>query len=302
MPRLARSRALPAPPGSLAHRLPTIWRCAQCFFTKLFEGRPIEEIGARAAELQFDGIDLLVRRGFAVDPDDAAGIPTAVRALRGTGLEVPMVTTDITDTTSLPADRMLGACAEAGVRLVRLGHWKYGGETAYADALDAARRDLDQLEQLARKHEVSLAIQLHGGTIHASGALTSTLLAGRDPARFGAYPDPGNQAVQNGREDWRLTFDVLRPWLRCVGVKNGGWFQGEPNAAGQYMWGSRWLGIAEGMVPWDEICTHLVTTGFEGLLSFHSHYALPYEQVLDQTRSDLRHLRRLLLRTPPVIR
>lgn len=269
-------------------------------FTKLFEDRPVEEVGARAAELGFDGIDLLVRRGFTVDPDADGGIAAAVRQLRAAGLDVPIVTTDITDATSLPADRILGACAEAGVPLVRLGYWKYTATAPYAEVLAGARRDLDELEGLARTHGVTLAIQIHGGTIHASGALTAALLAGRDPSLIAAYPDPGNQAVQDGREDWRLTFDVLRPHLRCVGVKNGGWSQGEPTAGGQYRWSSRWLGIADGMVPWDDILAHLVLTGYDGLLSFHSHYTLPYEQALDQTRTDVRHVRRLLARHPAV--
>lgn len=263
-------------------------------FTKLFEGRPVDQISARAIELGFDGIDLLVRRGYTVNPTDAGGIVEAVRQFNEAGLDVPLVTTDITDTSSLPAGRILGECAEAGVRLMRLGYWSYDGSRPYSEVLSAARRDLDQLEHLARAHQVTLAIQLHGGTIHSSGALAAVLLEGRDPALIAAYPDPGNQAVQDGREDWRLTFDILRPWLRCVGVKNGGWYQGEPNESGQYRWRSGWLGIADGMVPWDDILGHLATTGFDGLLSFHSHYPLPYEQVLDQTRSDLSHVRRLL--------
>ena len=263
-------------------------------FTKLFDDRPLDEIAARSTELGFDGVDLLVRRGYAVDPADAGGVVQAVGRLSKAGLDVPMVTTDITDPSSLPADRILGECAQCGVRLVRLGYWPYDGTRPYPEALSMARRDLDQLEPLARAHQVTLAIQLHGGTIHSSGALAATLLEGRDPALVAVYPDPGNQAVQDGREDWRLTFDVLRPWLRCVGVKNGGWFRGQPDELGQYRWTSGWLGIADGMVPWDDILHHLTEIAFDGVLSFHSHYPLPYEQVLAQTRSDLSYVRRVL--------
>jgi hypothetical protein len=55
--------------------------------------------------------------------------------------------------------------------------------------------------------------------------------------------------VQDGRENWRFTFDVLAPWLCCVGVKNGGWFPAELSEAGQRRWRSDWLGVPDGMVP-----------------------------------------------------
>jgi len=46
------------------------------------------------------------------------------------------------------------------------------------------------------------------------------------------------------------------------------------------------------MVPWDDITRHLVTSGFDGLLTFHSHYEVPFAQVKEQTRNDLAFIRR----------
>ncbi len=261
-------------------------------FTKLFRDRGLAEIGATARDLGFDGIDLLIRPGHQVEPDDPDRIPAAVRALREAGLATPMATTDLTDPAAFPAERVFARCAEAGVGLIRLGYWRYRPERGYAACFDEARRHLDDLAALARRAGVRLAIQIHGGTIHSSGALATALLAGHDPAIIGAYPDPGNQTVQEGREDWRLTFELLRPWLCCVGVKNGGWFPGEAAPSGQRRWRSDWLGLADGMVPWDAIARHLAETGFDGPLSFHSHYDVPLAQALDQTRADLRFIRR----------
>jgi sugar phosphate isomerase/epimerase len=261
-------------------------------FTKLFRGRSLEEIGATARDLGFDGIDLLVRPGHQLEPDAPERIPAAVRLLEGAGLATPLVTTDLTDPAAFPAEAVFARCAEAGVRLLRLGYWRYDPARGYAACFDEARRHLDALEALARRAGLRLAIQLHGGTIHSSAPLAAALLDGRDPAQLGAYPDPGNQVVQEGREDWRLTFDLLRPWLCCVGVKNGGWSPAEIAPSGQRRWRSDWLGLAEGMVPWDEIVAQLRATGYAGLLSFHSHYEAPLPQVLDQTRADLRFIRR----------
>ena len=263
-------------------------------FTKLFKGQTLDEIARQGSELGFDGIDLLIRNGFQVTPDEPEGIAAAVAQLQRAGLTVPMATTDLTDPHWPGAERLFAACAQAGIRTIRLGYWKYDPAVGYAAQFDAARRDLDGLARLARATGVQLALQLHGDTIHGSGAQALALLQDHDPQAISAYPDPGNQVTQDGREDWRFTFDVLKPWLSCVGVKNGGWFQGQLDEHGQRRWWSDWLGLADGMVPWDDILLFLAQAGFDGLLTFHSHYEVPYELVIDQTRTDLRYAQRVL--------
>ncbi|MGH2530749.1 MAG: sugar phosphate isomerase/epimerase family protein [Thermomicrobiales bacterium] len=263
-------------------------------FTKLFRGQSLEDIAVIAAELGFDGVDLLIRPGHQLEPTVPENIRDGVRLLERAGLAVPMATTDLTDPSRMPTERLLASCAEADIGLVRLGYWRYDQARGYAACFDAARRHLDELERLAAQAGVRLAVQLHGNTIHGSGAQTAALLADHDPAHIGAYPDPGNQVVQDGREDWRFTFDVLRPWLCCVGMKNGGWFPADLAPSGQRHWRSDWLGIPDGMVPWDEVVTYLARSGFDGPLSFHSHYEVPLRQVLEQTRLDLQFIRALI--------
>jgi sugar phosphate isomerase/epimerase len=267
------------------------------YFIKHFRGLPLEEVGSTVGELGFDGVDLLIRPGHQVEPGDPDHIPAAVRTLQQAGLSVPLATTDITDPAAAPTERIIGLCAEAGIGTIRLGFWAYDPGLGYRTAFETAQRHLDTLETMARRAGVRLAIQIHGGSIHSSGALTAALLAGRDPAHLGAYPDPANQVVQEGREDWRMTFDLLQPWLCCVGVKNGGWFPAERAASGQRHWRSDWQGLSEGMVPWDEIIAFLIQRSYGGLLSLHSHYQAPFEQLLDYARADLAFLRRLIAAT-----
>ncbi len=262
-------------------------------FTKLFGESEPSRIAASAAALGFDGVDLLVRDGFSASPSDPTSIGRNVAAFSVDGIPVLSATTDITRADE-EARRVLAACAEAGIRTVRLGYWYYDATSTYFEVLARAQADLDGLEPLAAESGVTLLIQLHGGTIHSSAALAARLFDGRDPEAFGSYIDPGNQSVQDGREDWRLTFDILGERLRCVGVKNGGWFPGDVSASGQRNWRSDWLGVADGMVPWEAILQHLGESGYSGVLSFHGHYELPYPQVIDQTRTDLGFVRRVV--------
>jgi len=267
-------------------------------FTKLFQGHTVDAISRHAIELGFDAIDLLVRNGFQVAPEEPDSIFPAVAVLEEAGLSVPMATTDLTDPAWHGAERLLWSCAQSGIGLVRLGYWAYDYSAGYASQLESARRDLHGLAGLAEATGIRLALQLHGDTLHGSGAQAIALLQEHDPRFLSAYPDPGNQVVQDGREDWRFTFDVLRPWLSCVGVKNGGWFASNIDSSGQRRWWADWLGVADGMVPWDEILDFLAQDEFDGILSFHSHYEAPFDQVLEQTRADLRYVERLLGSSP----
>lgn len=263
-------------------------------FTKLFGSRPVDAIGSVAAEIGFDGIDLLIRPGFSAAPDEPASIRMNTDRLSAFGLPVLMATTDLTDPERYPTEVVLSSCAEAGITTVRLGYWHYDASRPYREILSSARRDLDALESVAERLGMTLLVQLHGGTIHSSGSLATRLLEDRNPQLIGSYVDPGNQFVQDGREDWRLTFDVLGERMRCVGVKNGGWFPASIARSGQRRWFSDWLGVADGAVPWDEIIAHLRSAEFDGVLSFHGHYELPFDHVIDQTRTDLAYIRRLL--------
>lgn len=263
-------------------------------FTKLFGSAGVDVVEQTAAELGFDGVDLLVRDGFPAAPSDPQSVAKHLAHLSRTATPVLTATTDMTDPDSYPVDAVLGALADGGVSTVRVGYWYYDATQPYRDVLDTAREQLTRLAEIAEKRQVVLLVQLHGGTIHASGALAQALLRDTDPAVVGSYIDPGNQSVQDGREDWRLTFDLLGARLRCVGVKNGGWSLGALSPSGQRQWRSDWLGVADGMVPWDDIVGHLRETSFDGVLSFHGHYELPLGQVVDQTRTDHSYIRRLL--------
>ncbi|MDR9802764.1 sugar phosphate isomerase/epimerase family protein [Rhizobium hidalgonense] len=263
------------------------------YFTKTLEGLPLEKAAEVTAGLGFDCADLLVRDGQAVTPERPEEIVKAANLFAAGGLRVPMATIDAIRPDDA-ASRLLGFCGEAGIGQVRLGFWRYDPSQRWKVQVDEARRDLDGFERLAERFAVKLTIQLHGGTLHSSGALAMHLLAGRDPVRIGAYPDPANQVIREGTEDWRLTLDLLDPWFCCMGVKNSGWFPGVYGAQGQRTWHSDWYGLDDGMVPWNEIIPHLVATGFAGVLSMHSQYRVPREQALDKIRADLTHLRRLV--------
>jgi len=251
----------------------------------------VDEIADRTAALGFEGVDLLVRKGHAVDPERPEGVTAASRAFAQRRLTLKMVTTDLVDPDP-GAGRLLEACAAAGARLVRIGFYHYTPELGYTRCLEDARRRLAGLAALAERSGLKLLVQLHHGTIHSSGALTAALLRGLESG-VGTYLDPGNQ-VKEGWEDWRLTLDLIGEGLACVGVKNAGWVPAGNGEAGQRVWQARWVPVREGLAPWPDILGHLARSRYRGLLSFHAPYEGQLAQVLAQAADDLAFARGLL--------
>src|ERR1700722_5210151 len=68
-----------------------------CVFSKHFQWTNVQEAASIARDIGFDGVDPTVRNGGHVLPERVqADLPKAVETVRKAGLEVPMITTEIT--------------------------------------------------------------------------------------------------------------------------------------------------------------------------------------------------------------
>jgi sugar phosphate isomerase/epimerase len=252
-------------------------------FTKPLGAIGVNRLADDLAALGADGADLVVRDGQTVTPAEPRGIGAVAAALAANGLALPVVTTDLVDGGDT-AERVLGACAEAGVTLVRTGFFRYDPARGYASCLDQARRGLAALAGVAERHGVRLAVQLHHTTIHPSAAHALRLIADLDGVL--CYADPGNQ-TKEGSEDRRLTLDLLGDRLACMGVKNAAWRRGRDG------WECEWVPLADGVLRWSEVISDLRERAYTGPLSLHVFY--PTDDPLAALRRDLSHLRNLLV-------
>ena len=244
--------------------------------TKPFGAMPPGPLAETLAGMGADGAELVVRDGQTVTPAEPARLRDAVAELTRHGLQLGVVTTDLTEADGT-ADAILGVCADLGVPLVRLGWWRYDATEGYQRILDRARRDLAGLAGLGRRHGVRLALQLHHGTIHPSAAHALRLTD-----ELAVYLDPGNQAME-GSEHLPLSLDLLGDRLACVGVKNAVWRDA----------GLAWQPLADGgVVDWPATLRTLRERGFPGPLSLHAHY--PMTDPVAAVGRDLAHLRQAL--------
>lgn len=272
-------------------------------FSKHLGALPVSKAGQAMKELGFQGVDLTVRPGGHVLPESAAtALPDAVRRLKEIGMEVPMITTGIVSAADRCTEPIMAAAAAQHIREVKLGYWSYRPFGMLQAQMDAARKAMDGIEALARKHGVRASIHIHSGDyLSAEAGNVHLLLEDRDPHHAGAYLDPGHMTLEGGAGGWKQGIDLLQHYISMVAVKSYGFFPERDAARGETRWEHRIVPLREGTVRWREVFACLKQLGWDGIVSFHSEYQgrdsfkdLTTDEVIAQTRDDLAYLRPII--------
>src|SRR3954447_10575119 len=98
------------------------------YFTKYLRDQDIKGLAAFCKEVGLDGVDLAVRPGYPVSPDNAAAaLPDAVKAFADAGLTVGLVSADtsLNDAEGKTAKALFEACGKAGVPAIKIGYFPY---------------------------------------------------------------------------------------------------------------------------------------------------------------------------------
>jgi sugar phosphate isomerase/epimerase len=268
-------------------------------FTKHLQSYSVERAADVIAELGLDGLDLTVRPGGHVEPSDAeARLPGVFRMVEEKGLSVPLLTTGITSADDPYAETIFRLAAESGVQYIKLGYWRYEGFGSMARQIDDTKETLDGIEALAQRYGVPAALHTHSGDfMTASGPVVAELLRDRDPDALVAYADPRHLFAEGGLSGWKMSLDLLSPWIRLIAVKDMLWVPQPDRELGKMRWVALNCPLNVGVVPWPEVFDCLQEIGFDGVVSLHAEYQgahswrdLSTIQVIQQTRADLEYL------------
>src|SRR5262249_54755827 len=134
------------------------------YFTKMLQKLTVKDLVAFCKDTGLDGVDMAVRPGFPVTPDNAAkALPEAAKALKDAGLVIGLVSapTNLTDPESKSAKTVFDACAAAGVPAVKIGYFAY--RPPFDDGLKDARKKLAGFAKLAARTKVKCAYHTHSG-------------------------------------------------------------------------------------------------------------------------------------------
>lgn len=271
-----------------------------CIFSKHLQWLNYREMAELAGKIGFTGIDLTVRPGGHVAPEDAASeLPVAVRQIRDAGMEVPMITTAITDPADPVTWNLLETAGKLGIPVYRPGWFRYRKDQRVADQLGVAARQLKKLEEINRSANIAASYQNHSGSyIGSSGWDLLKIIEGLDPRWIGVQFDIRHAMVE-GPESWPYVLEMLAPYINSLDIKDYIW----DSPAGTML---RNVPLGQGLVPFSSYMDRLDKLEIEADFSLHFEYPLggaehgsrelgiPREAFEKQVGSDLRYLKGLL--------
>lgn len=196
-----------------------------CVFTKPFNSLSFDELADRVAELGFDGIEAPIRVGGHVQPDQVEDqLPRLDEALKKRGLEITVMATDINDPNDPLTQRVLRVAATLGIERYRMKYFKYDLNQSVIDQIQSWRPQLRELAAMNHDFGIQGLYQNHAGTLYCGSAIWDLRLAleGIAPENIGVAYDIRHATVEGGTS-WPATFNMIRPLVQTVYVKDFGW-------------------------------------------------------------------------------
>jgi sugar phosphate isomerase/epimerase len=194
-------------------------------FTKPFNSLSFDELADRLAEIGFDGLEATIRRGGNVESKEVEDkLPALVEALQQRGLELSIMTSDINDPDDPLTEKVLRTASTLGIERYRMKYLNYNLKHSVLDQIAAWKPRLKDLAAINHQFGVGGLYQNHSGSSNFGSVLWDLQLAldGISPTEIGVAYDIRHAMVEGG-ESWPITFNMIRPQVGAVYVKDFVW-------------------------------------------------------------------------------
>ncbi len=265
-------------------------------FTKPWPDLPLPQLGEMVADMGFDGIELPVRPGFQLTPEQVAGLPGAARTLAELGVRLFSI--------AGPTDQAtIAACAEAGIAVgdqppIIRTMARIPDGVPYLEAEAALRREYEALLPLLERYGVRVGIQNHCGRYVSHAMGLRRLVEGLDPRYIGIVWDAAHNALQGESAD--LALDIVWSHLYMVNLKNAFWRQTNGPEAEWAEWSRYWTDGRHGLASWPNVIGELKRRAYTGVLCLTAEYT-EQAQVNRLIRADLAFAKELCNESTPVV-
>ena len=265
-----------------------------CVFSKHLAGPPLAETARRLRAMGIDAIDLTVRPGGHVAPQNVAeALPRAAEELAGEGVRIAMITTNITDAAEPDTEAILRTAAKLGIGYYKLGYYNYAGfGTLRKQRTEVAAKFRDLA---LRNQEIGIRGAYHNHSHNFFGAVVADIawaLEDVDPQWLGLYFDTAHATIEGGSSGWMMGLDLLKDRVFMLAVKDYFWSE-ERGYGGGRRHKAQWCPLEDGNVDWPRVLQYLKASNFAGPITLHSEYQggssfrdLTTDEVFEQTARD----------------
>lgn len=257
-----------------------------CVFSQNLAKIPYPDLGGIAQQMGYDGVDLTVKEGGHVSPRVTnVDLVRAFESIRGFGLDVPMVSTDITTANDPTAYAVLYITGHSQIPLYRMGSWPYGAAPNVARRLAEVRNDLVNLAALGRRCEITAMFPNRAGSFVGEALWdVQSILGDIDPQLMGYCFDPSQATAEGGVSGWELALRLALPRLKAVAVQDFRWVKTGDR------WAMQMCPLGEGMVDWQAFFRILAQARFTGPVTVH--YGYQAQDELNSMTKDLEFVRK----------
>ena len=241
-----------------------------CTFSKPFQWLDYDELAVFLSDAGFDGIDLSVRPGGHVIPENIErDLPKAIEAAQKKGLTIPMMVTAITDAEDPATVRILKTASENGVRYYRIGYYRYDKKLSIIQNLDTVKRKLANLCELNAKFGIHGAYQNHVGENIGSPVWDLWYLIKDFDHRYIGCQYDVRHAMAEGMNSWTLGYKAVAPYVRHECIKDYTYIK---DIKGK--WTAKSVPLGTGVIDWKIYFSMRNEFGINGPLSIHYEFDL----------------------------
>jgi sugar phosphate isomerase/epimerase len=238
-------------------------------FTKVLQDLSYEKTAEAAVGIGWDGIECPVRaKGHVLPERVEEDLPRMVDALKAKNLEVLALATEIRGTDDPHIEKVLRTGLKLGIRLYRLGGFKYKEGISIPKQLDEFRARLKDVAALNRELGITGLYQNHSGNGYVGASVWDIheMVKDFDPKDIGVHFDIGHATVESGLS-WPTSFALVKDRIGAVIVKDFYW-KHTPGEGAKTVW----VPIGQGSIQ-PRFFGMLRASGFRGPITMQFEYA-----------------------------
>lgn len=163
------------------------------------------------------------------------------------------------------AERVMRACADAGIGAMRISPKAYNGKIPYRTLFEQSEWGYSQINELSKKYHVKVLLEMHGGSLSSSASAALRLIGKYSPKQFGVIYDTGC-VLQEGYE--KFAIDMLGEYLAHTHIKNMGEIRRVKKEDGTFKYVSDQCSIWDGRYDLENFLKELDKAGYKVFVNF----------------------------------
>ncbi len=271
-------------------------------FSKHLQFLGYDAMAAAAAEIGFEGVELSVRPGGHVLPENVKrDLPLAVNAIKKQGLLADMMVTRITDAASELNQEVLQTAADLGIKHYRMGYFRDSDEYSVPQTIAFCQEAMRKLAGFNAKLGLTGNYQNHAGNrVGANIWEIWQMLEGLEASAMGCQYDIRHAVVEGGYS-WPNGLKLIKDKINNIVIKDFRWEKRDGK------WRVINTPIGEGMVDFTAYFKRLKDYNIHLPVSVHYEYDLggaehgdrklkagwTKERILQMMKKDLVKIRQL---------